>query len=68
MDANDRYNQYGQSNQCTNTEFGNCQDGSTEACSGVAFTNYVYQIVPGIALFSLIRFLQCAFWYVYFFL
>ncbi len=48
MDANDHFDQYGQSDQCENTDFENCHDDdNAEACSGVAHTNYVYKIVQG---------------------
>ena len=46
-DAASRFHMYGPNNKCINTEFKSCNNqASNEACAGVKYANYVYEISP----------------------
>ncbi|XP_044178441.1 uncharacterized protein LOC114976229 isoform X2 [Acropora millepora] len=46
-DAASRFHIYGPNDKCINTEFKSCDNqASDEACSGVNYANYVYEISP----------------------
>ena len=46
-DAASRFHIYGPNDKCINTEFKSCDNqASDEACSGVNYANYVYEIFP----------------------
>lgn len=46
-DAASRFHIYGQNKNCINAEFKSCNNlVREEACAGVNWTNYVYEIVP----------------------